>query len=398
MERAGLRCEPWHQDDARRLPTRKDGLKVALTARGSAGSYAELAPGSTMPHDWYTDPAIYELERELIFRRSWHYACLASDVAEVGATYACSVADNVPIVVTRDKQGVLRAFINVCRHRGTVIVDDGPSTCASFKCPYHAWTYDLDGSLRTAPRSDRETSFDKSEWGLKPIRVDIAGPLVCVNLDEGAGPLAEWVGPLPGIMANSGVDFGSLERYEHTTWEVPVNWKIMLENALECYHCQGVHPTAAACYDLDAGRYAITNTGNVIDAAIKLIDQDKPNPEGAESPDWTGEVHDTGFTFLFPSSGFGFFSGRSNAQLYRFMPTSPKTTKVSFEYLFGADVSEQYKAEMKTFLDQVGDEDWTIIQRIQRGLECGSIEHGRLLQNSEAGIQQFANLVHGALS
>lgn len=371
---------------------------MALTDHGSRLPYTELAPGSTLPHDWYTDPSIYELECELIHRRSWHYACLASDVAEPGGTFACSVADNVPIVVTRDKQGVLRAFVNVCRHRGTIIVDDGPSQCASFKCPYHAWTYDLDGSLRTAPRSEREDSFDKGEWGLKPILVDTAGPLVCVNLDPGAGSLADWVGPLPEIMDNSGVDFDSLERYERTVWELPVNWKVMLENALECYHCNAVHPTAAACYDLDAGRYAITNTGNVIDAAIQLIDDEKPNPRGTSSPDWRGEVRGTGFTYLFPSSGFGFFSGRSNAQLYRFMPTSPKTVMVSFEYLFGKDVSEQYKAEMKEFLDQVGVEDWEIIQRIQRGLACGSIEHGRLLRNSEAGIQQFANLVHGALS
>ena len=119
---------------------------------------ATIADGRTIPFDWYSDPAVLRLERERIFRRTWQYAGRTDQVAEPGAFFTCDLA-GVPIVVVRDEQGGLRAFLNVCRHRGSLVCE-GEGTRASLQCPYHAWTYGLDGSLRAAPRSERVPGFE----------------------------------------------------------------------------------------------------------------------------------------------------------------------------------------------------------------------------------------------
>ena len=158
---------------------------------------ATVTDGRTLPFDWYSDPAVLRLERERIFRRSWQYAGRADQVAGAGAFFTCEAGD-IPIVVVRDREGVLRAFVNVCRHRGSLVCE-GEGRRETLQCPYHAWTYDLDGSLRAAPRSDREPGFEKEELGLVPVRVEAWGPFVFVNPDVEAAPLAELLGELPEL-------------------------------------------------------------------------------------------------------------------------------------------------------------------------------------------------------
>src|SRR4029453_12834564 len=119
--------------------------------------------------------------------------------AEPGSFFSCD-AGGVPVVVVRDKEGSLRAFLNVCRHRGSLVCE-GEGRRETLQCPYHAWTYSLDGSLRAAPRTGREPGFDKSQLGLMPVQVDTWGPFVFVNPDTTAPPLAEHLGALPGLLA-----------------------------------------------------------------------------------------------------------------------------------------------------------------------------------------------------
>ena len=170
---------------------------------------AQLEQGLTLPAFWYSDPGVYRLEQDRIFRRAWQYAGDAGLVAEPGQFLTCH-AGEVPVVVVRGADGELRAFVNVCRHRGHVVAQ-GCGKRDSLQCPYHAWTYDLDGSLRSAPRSDREPGFDTADWTLHRVRVDTWGPLVFVNPDLDAAPLDETVGDLPRTLADGGVDASSVE-------------------------------------------------------------------------------------------------------------------------------------------------------------------------------------------
>ena len=169
------------------------GAEVAVAVPATLRS--DLLAGATLPASWYSDPELLRLEHERIFNRSWQYAGVLEQVTAPGAFFTCRVGD-VPIVVVRDRSGELRAFVNVCRHRGHEVAQ-GCGQRETLQCPYHAWTYGLDGELRTAPRSDREPGFDRSEWSLLPAQVDTWGPLVFVNPDLAAAPLAETLGELP---------------------------------------------------------------------------------------------------------------------------------------------------------------------------------------------------------
>src|SRR5438093_9549809 len=136
---------------------------------------------TTLAWDWYVSPDILRREQELIFRSAWHYAGPLERLSEPGDRFPC-LAGAAPVVVVRDGAGALRAFLNVCRHRGSEIVKE-PGRGATLQCPYHAWTYDLDGSLRAAPRSEREPGFDPATISLRPVLVDTWGPFVFVNVD-----------------------------------------------------------------------------------------------------------------------------------------------------------------------------------------------------------------------
>src|SRR6185295_5505723 len=135
-----------------------------------------LEEGYTLPASWYTDRTIAELERERILSHSWQYAGPAELVAEPGSFLATRVA-HAPVVIVRDEEGELRGFVNVCRHRAHLVAS-GNGKRKALQCPYHAWTYGLDGCLRSAPRSDREEGFRKEDYPLLPARLETWGPFV----------------------------------------------------------------------------------------------------------------------------------------------------------------------------------------------------------------------------
>src|SRR3954453_19592123 len=162
----------------------------------------------TLPYRWYVDPAVAEVEGERILRRTWHYAGHVGELDGPGSLFPTHAA-GVPVVVTRHAAGSLRAFVNVCRHRGAVVAT-APGRRGTLQCPYHAWTYGLDGALRAAPRSDLEPCFERDALGLAPVAVDTWGPFVFVCADAGAEPLDAALGALPAVVAEHGLDFDGL--------------------------------------------------------------------------------------------------------------------------------------------------------------------------------------------
>jgi phenylpropionate dioxygenase-like ring-hydroxylating dioxygenase large terminal subunit len=170
----------------------------------------------------YSDERLLQREREQIFASAWQYAGPAELVSEPGS-FLASVAGHIPVVVTRARDGELRGLVNVCRHRGHVVAD-GTGSRATLQCPYHAWTYELDGTLRRAPRSEREPAFDTDGLSLLPIAIDTWGPFVFVNPDREAPPLQEALGGLPET-----IDLDGLSLQSHLTREHSVNWKVALE-------------------------------------------------------------------------------------------------------------------------------------------------------------------------
>jgi len=178
---------------------------------------------------------VLRVEQERIFARSWQYATRAELVTEPGSMTP-AWAGTLPVLVVRGGGGELRAFVNVCRHRGHVLcqVDARRET---IQCPYHAWTYDLDGSLRNAPRADRERAFDQETLSLVPVSAEAWGPFVFVNPGREPEPLASALGDLPRLLAEGGLDVDGLRFHSRTeSDEYAANWKVCAENFLECYH------------------------------------------------------------------------------------------------------------------------------------------------------------------
>ena len=220
-----------------------------------------LEAGYTLPAGWYSDSAILALERERIFKHTWQYACVTAEVSEPG-DYFATKAGTIPVVLVRDKEGELKGFVNVCRHRGHVVMQ-GSGHRETLQCPYHAWTYGLDGCLLKAPRSEREPGFDADNYSLFPVQVDTWGPFIFVNVDLEADSLSETLGVLPETVAETGIDLDSLKFHHRGEYVIEANWKIAVENYLECYHCPVAHPGFSSVINVDPDAYALASSGYV---------------------------------------------------------------------------------------------------------------------------------------
>ena len=356
---------------------------------------AGLDEGYTLPAGWYLDPEVYHLEQERIFRRSWQYAGHASRVAKPGDYFTCHAGD-VPIVVIRDSRGHVNAFVNVCRHRWTEVVQ-GSGNRQTLQCPYHAWTYDLDGSLRAAPRSEREPGFDRSEYGLIPVKVDFWGPLIFVNPDPDAVPLAETLGDLPELVASSGLDFNAVRLHSVEQYDMEANWKVVVENFLECYHCPVAHPTFSDLIDVDPDSYRLL-AGEWYSSQLAPVRPSALAGDGRPRPyDPHGAIGESHFHLLWPNFTLNVVPGPPNMLTLVFLPVGPERTRSVIEHFFAPDTDENLIAEMIEFGNVVGREDQGLVESIQRAVRSGVIERGRLLLSSEHLIQHFQRLVERSL-
>lgn len=344
----------------------------------------------TLPWSWYVDPGALHVEQERIFRRSWQYVGHEGEVAEPGSFAATRVGD-VPVVLVRDEAGELRAFLNVCRHRGSLVCE-GRGRRATLQCPYHAWTYGLDGRLLAAPRSEREGGLEREELGLVPLRLERWGPFLFCNPDPEAPPLAELLGDVPERVAAAGIDVAALRFHHRWEAEYEANWKVCAENFLECYHCPTAHPGFSAVMDVSPETYLLEAEG----PRLSQQAPPRPGPHGAYDP--AGEVERGQFHLLFPGTVVNVLAGRPNLSLGPILPLGPERTYRFLDYFVAPDAGEAWLEAMLAFDAQVGAEDRALVERVQRGLRSGLLEEGRLLPASERLVAHFQALVLAALA
>ena len=330
----------------------------------------------SLPWSWYSDPDVLRREQERIFRRAWQYVGHAGSVESVGDRFA-AWAGEVPVLVVRAEDGP-RAFLNVCRHRGSLLVE-GEGSGKSVQCPYHAWTYGLDGSLRAAPRSEREADFEPEGLSLVPLRLEAWGPFLFVNPDEDAPSLAETLGPLPELLLLDGLVFHSRDEFE-----VAANWKIACENYLECYHCPVAHKGFSAAYDVDPDEYRLEPI------ADHVLSQFAHTRDGEE-----GEAQ---FHFVWPNLRINVFAGAPNLSVGPLLPAGAERSTGFLDYFFAPDADPGWLDELLEFDRQVGAEDRVLVERVQKGVRSGVVQEGRLLGESEQLVARFQELVGAALS
>jgi len=348
------------------------------------------AGASTLPWSWYTDPAVFALEQERIFRRFWQYVGRADEIAEPGSFRATQVG-HIPVLLVRDENRVLRAFLNVCRHRGSLVCE-GSGRRATLQCPYHAWTYGLDGRLVAAPRAAREGGIENEQLGLVPLRLEAWGTFLFVNPDPEAPALSEFLEDVPERVAAAGVDIGALRFLQRSESELAANWKICSENFLECYHCPVAHPGFSAVMDVTPDSYLLeTRRWGMSQAG-------PPRPEPRGGYDLSGEVERGQFHFLFPNTVVNVMPGRPNLSIGPILPATPERTYRYLDYFVTPEADEAWVDDMLAFDDEVGAEDRVLVERVQRGVRSGLLAEGRLLPESERLVAHFQSLVLDALA
>ena len=353
---------------------------------------ASLEQGYTLPAEWYTSHRVFELEKDLIFRHFWQYAGLVEHIARPGDFFTYGAGD-VPIIVVRDEDRALRAFVNVCRHRGSELVLAASGNRKSIQCHYHAWTYGLDGSLRAAPGSKNEPGFSKEEFSLVPVQVDTWGPFIFINPDAQAPPLRDMLGELPQLVRATGLDLGAIKRRVRREYTIEANWKVVVDNYLECYHCPIAHPSFSALIDVDDYHLTEYQFFSVQRAPVK-----KSARNGKRNIYGVGEGVEEGFyAFLWPNFMLNIYPGPGNVSLNLILPIDVDRTLAVYEYCFADEVSESETQEFAAFIDQVQREDIVLCESVQRGLRSGYFHQGKLMLSREKGLQHFQRLVYGAI-
>ncbi|MBV8186829.1 MAG: aromatic ring-hydroxylating dioxygenase subunit alpha [Alphaproteobacteria bacterium] len=355
---------------------------------------ADLDRGISLPAHWYTDSKITEQELAHIFRSSWHYVGPAAQLANRG-DYVTGQAGRVPVVVVRNDQG-LSAFINVCRHRRHIIMK-GRGQATSLQCPYHAWTYDLQGGLKRAPRAAAGPELRLEELGLLPARVETLGPFVFVTLDLQARPLADCYGSVLQQLAKTGVRPGELECHSREEWRFEANWKTMIENYLECYHCPVAHPGFSAAIDVRPDRYKLHADGLVFSQAGEVRPSALEGKTRLPLYDLVGEIKESQYYLLWPNTTINVNPGFPNLSIDVWIPDGANATKGFSEQYFAPGVDAQFARDLIAFNKQVAHEDETLTDSVQRGLLGGLPGRGQFLVSSEHLVVGFQRMVVEAL-
>jgi len=216
---------------------------MTTTVPATTGQPREINPLWTVHNSVYS-PTAFEWERERIFRRAWIFVCHVSELPAVGSFVTRQVAGD-PIIVVRTSADQIRAFHNVCRHRGSLVVNQSTGTARGFQCPYHHWTYSLEGALLAIPGEDayEGSGFTREQAGLVPVRLEAAHGLLFACLDPEAPPLEEYLGADLLAVLEAPLGRASFELFQSDFWLLKANWKLFAENGRDGYHVPFVHST-----------------------------------------------------------------------------------------------------------------------------------------------------------
>ncbi len=356
---------------------------------------------STLPGKYYYDPAIYELELEKIFSRMWVCVGRAETIPSRPGAYQLVTIGRESVIVVRSRDGILQAFLNVCRHRGARLCSQATGQLkGSIQCRYHAWTYGLDGRLIGAPNIMNDEQFDRTAFGLLPVALAIWEGFIWLNLSDNPPPVVTQLDPV--IIQR----FGSYERFDRygigelkigksISYEVQANWKLLLENFMECYHCGPMHPELcdllpdfrsgktyaygdAATYASDAEAFTITGKAS------------RPPLKGLQPEDlrlYYGEV-------LLPNILINLLD--DHVVVHTIWPEATDRSRVVCDWLFDADVITMPNfdpMDAVELFDIVNKQDWEVCEMAQQGMASKAYRSGGVYVPSEWHIRELADFI-----
>jgi Rieske 2Fe-2S family protein len=370
--------------------------KLTPAFRKAAAVHADA---KTLPQRYFVSPEIFSEELQKIFATDWVLVGHQSQLAEPGDYFLAEIAGE-SLVVVKDQRSTIRAFYNVCRHRGARVCEEQNGHATAIQCPYHAWTYGLDGRLLGAPHMDETPGFNKAEYPLKPARLGPWEGFIFMNLQDASASLEKWFEPLGERF--SSWNLAALRSAKRIEYDVKANWKLIFQNYAECYHCLGVHPELSkispydsAENDLTEGPFlggfmriakgkSLTMSGNACALAIAdclhAHDLAHAHDRGTGKNDYEHEHEGKDRVFyysVFPNMLLSLHP--DYVMVHQLEPQSPERTRIFCDWFFNPEAfkrSDFDPEDAVKFWDMVNKQDWHVCELSQQGISSRAYEPG----------------------
>ena len=347
----------------------------------AAGFDPEPALSMSLRSAAYTDLKWSQADLDAIFARTWQWVCHVEKLAKPGSYVSTTVAE-MPIAIVRDRDGSLRAFYNVCKHRAHELLT-GSGTTRTITCPYHAWTYGLDGQLRGARRADRMETFDRSQICLDKVQVEEFGG--CVQAPDLAEDIARWA-----------PDVAQLTHAKRLTYDVRTNWKNVIDNFLECYHCHIAHKEFVDLVDMDT--YEVRTHGIWSSHFAEAGKHENAAYDVSEA-----RVTQHAVWWLWPNTCLLRYPGRGNFMVFQVLPAGVDRTLETWDFFLESDELTEAETQSVRYVDEVlQQQDISLVESVQRGMNTPAFDQGRIVFDpegsglSEHGVHHFHGLVLAA--
>lgn len=336
----------------------------------------------SLPASWYYHEDVFRSEQKNIFEKNWTFIADCAEVAGPGQFVTATIAGQA-IVIVRTPQGELKGFLNLCRHRASTLCTENNGTLTQFTCPYHAWSYALDGELKHAPGFNMGEDVTAEKYSLIPIRVDSWNGLVFACLHRECASLEEWLGDIVDIAKN----YPAISEMSFETTcrdEGGINWKNYSDNSAEGYHFSTIHPALDATLVGKQTRIAPCENGKFVGFEVAYKDGDT-------------ESGSPGF-WIYKFPGLLLHFSMNSFNIERVIAVTPQTTIMQRWFWFKPSMDKQERKQVIEFSDQVMEEDIGICTRVQKNLEGGVYQTGLLSVQREPGTIAFQKWVKDALS
>jgi Rieske 2Fe-2S family protein len=356
-----------------------------------------LGTGRLLPQEAYVSSELLEWERQRLFAASWVCVGRADDLAKPGDQKGVRLGRD-GLLLVRATDGTLRAFWNVCRHRAHELLQAGECTSDRLvRCPYHGWTYELEGALHPSVKASHAPGFDPRSEGLVAARVQVWQGFVFVNASADAPDFLEWVGDLDAVAAPYGT--GDLRVGASHAYEIAANWKLVVENYEECYHCPRIHPQLCRVSPTESGADNPPRRGAFMGGPMELMPHAATMSLDGKSggvnlpglsPRALREVH---YYSLVPNLLLSLHP--DYVMTHRLAPLTPERTFVECQWLFPQDALARpgfdpaYAVE---FWDTTNQQDWRAVESVQRGIASRGYVPGTLTPEEDA-VRQFVSRI-----
>jgi Rieske 2Fe-2S family protein len=340
------------------------------------------AGAKSLPQRYFVSPEIFAEEQKKMFSEQWMLIGHQNQIAKPGDYFTAEVADE-NLIVVRDQRSTIRGFYNVCRHRGTRLREDESGHASAIQCPYHAWTYALDGRLLGAPHMDRVPGFDKADYSLRPVHLGLWEGFIFVNLADASAQrggymsLENWFAPLAGKFSHWNLP--KLRSVKRIDYDVQANWKLIFENYSECYHCPGVHPALSKLSPYDSAENDLTE-GPFLGGFMRITKGNSLTMSGKSCALPVGDFrnfHRIFYYSVFPNMLLSLHP--DYVMVHQLRPLSPARTLLLCDWFFHPEAFERedFKpADAIEFWDMTNKQDWHVCELSQQGIASRAYEPG----------------------